>query len=164
MTGLDAVRRHQLATARAEAESILQDARQQAGAIAATGESDAAALLEGARQEGETAASLDTDRAWKTARRRARGTMLAAQRETYEELRSRIAFAIRHDQRYPVLLERLGHAAQRQLGPGARVEVDRDGDGAVTATRKDRRIQWSLAAIVEAGLDELGPTIAEVWQ
>jgi hypothetical protein len=88
----------------------------------------------------------------------------AAQREMYEELRARVARGVRADARYPLLLERLGHASHRQLGPGARVEIDRDGDHGVTATRKDRRVQWSLAAIVDAGLSELGPSIAELWR
>jgi vacuolar-type H+-ATPase subunit E/Vma4 len=164
MTGLDAVRQVHLAAARGQAEMILKDARQQAKEIAARGDADAAALEEGARREGEAAAGLDTDRAWKTARRRARGATLAAQREMYDELRARVASAIRQDARFPALLESLSHAAQRQLGPGAKVEIDPVGDHGVTVTRKDRRVEWSLAAIVEAGIDELGPRIAEMWR
>jgi vacuolar-type H+-ATPase subunit E/Vma4 len=164
MSGLDALRRHHLAEARAQAEKILQHARQQASEIAAKRDNEARAIVEQARDEGEAAAGLDTDRAWTSARRRARGVILAAQREMYDELRSRVALAIRQDSRFPVLLERLGHAAQRQLGPGAAVEIDRDGDRGVTATRKDRRVEWSLGAIVEAGLTGMGPGIGDLWR
>jgi vacuolar-type H+-ATPase subunit E/Vma4 len=164
MTGLDSVRLHHLAAARAHAEQILEDARQQAGEIARKGDADSSALVEGARHEGEAAAGLDTDRAWTSARRKARGAILAAQREMYDELRARVALAVRRDVRYPVLLEHLGHAAQRQLGPGAAVEIEHVGDGGVIATRKDRRVVWSLATIVDAGLSELGPRVAEMWR
>ncbi|HEX9100290.1 MAG TPA: hypothetical protein VF956_12450 [Candidatus Dormibacteraeota bacterium] len=164
MTGLDALREHHLAAARTQAEQILQHARQQAGEIAGKGDADALAVVEKARHEGEAAAGLDTDRAWTAARRKARGAILAAEREMYDELRARVALAVRRDARYPVLLEHLGHAAQRRLGPGAMVEIDRDGDQGVSATRKDRRVELSLAAIVDAGLGELGPRVAELWR
>lgn len=164
MTGLDSVRQHHLAAARAQAERILENARQQAGDIVRKGDADASILVEAARQEGEVAAGLDTDRAWTSARRRARGAILAAQREMYDELRARAALAVRRDARYPLLLAHLGLAAQRRLGPGAAVEIDHDGDGGVTTTRKDRRIVWPLAAIVDAGLSELGPRVEEIWR
>jgi vacuolar-type H+-ATPase subunit E/Vma4 len=164
VTGLEAVREHYLAEARARAGRILEDSRLQAREIVARGASGAAAVTEGARHEGEAAARLDTDRAWTAARRRARSLILSAQREAYDELRARLALAIRRDVRYPRLLERLGHAAQRQLGPGAIVETDRDGDHGVVATRRDRRVGWSLSDVVAAGLDELGPSVAELWR
>jgi vacuolar-type H+-ATPase subunit E/Vma4 len=164
MKGLEAVRRHHLATVKEQAAQIFQDARRRVDEIGARAATDAAALTEAARSEGEAAASIDTDRAWTTARRRARGLILAAQREAYDDLRASVGLAIRRDARYPLLLERLGHAAQRQLGPGAVVEIDSAGDRGVAATRKGRRVAWSLSDIVDACLEDLGPSIVEVWQ
>ncbi|MGZ6256709.1 MAG: hypothetical protein ACXWMB_06805, partial [Candidatus Limnocylindria bacterium] len=124
----------------------------------------AAALVESAQKEGEAAADVDTNREWTTARRRARGLILSAQREMNEELRAAVARAARADPRYPALLERLARDGQRQLGPGAEVELDRDGEGGVRVMRKGRRIDWSLAAIVAGGLDRLGPRVTELWR
>ncbi|MGZ6300194.1 MAG: hypothetical protein ACXWMN_06850 [Candidatus Limnocylindria bacterium] len=164
MTGLDAMREHHLAAARAQAESIVQAARVQAQQIIASGVADVATLLDHARKEGEAAADLDTNREWITARRRARGLILSAQREMYQELRDAVARAARADPRYPVLLETLAHAGQRQLGPGAEVDLDRHGDGGVRVTRKGRRIDWSLAVLVGGSLDRLGPRVTELWR
>jgi vacuolar-type H+-ATPase subunit E/Vma4 len=164
MTGLESVREHHLAAAREQAESIVRGARAQAQEITASGAAAVAALVEHARREGEAAADLDTNREWITARRRARGLVLSAQREMYEELRGAVASAARADPRYPALLERLARAGQRQLGPGAEVGLDRDGEGGVRVSRKGRRIEWSLAAIVGGGLDRLGPRVTELWR
>lgn len=164
MNGLEAVREHHLAAARGEAESILRGARAQAQEITASGAAAAAALLESARKEGEAAADVDTNREWVTARRRARGLILSAQREMFEELRDSVARAVRADPRYPALLERLARDGQRQLGPGAEVELHRDGEDGVRVTRKGRWIDWSVAAIVARGLDRLGPQVTELWR
>ena len=164
MNGLESVREHHLAAAHEQAESILRDARAQAHEITASGAAAAAALVEHAQKEGEAAADLDTSREWITARRRARGLILSAQREMYEELRAAVARAVRADPRYQALLQRLAHDGQRQLGPGAEVEVDRDGEDGVRVTRKGRRIDWSVAAIVAGGLDRLGPRVTELWR
>lgn len=164
MTSLEAVRSHHLAAAHARSDAILRDARLQAQQIAAGSAADAAALIEHAEKEGEEAAELDNSREWTAARRRARSVLLAAQREVYEELRAAIATAVRADPRYPVLLERLAGAAHRQLGPGAEVVVDAAGDRGVTATRKDRHVDWSLEKIVEESVDGLGPQVVELWR
>lgn len=164
MTGLESVREHHLASARAQAETIVRGARAQAQEITASGAAAVVALVEQARREGEAAAELDTNREWITARRRARGLILAAQRDMYEELRGAVARAAREDPRYPALLERLARAGQRQLGPGAEVELDREGEGGVRVSRKGRLVDWSLAAIVRGGLDRLGPRVTELWR
>jgi hypothetical protein len=162
--GLESVREHHLAAARARAESTLGEARSRAHDLATSGAAAVAALVEHAQKEGAAAADIDTNREWIAARRRARGLILTAQREMYDELRDAVARGARADPRYPALLERLARAGQRQFGPGADVELDRDGEGGVRITRKGRRIDWSLAAIVGGGLDSLGPRITELWR
>ncbi len=164
MSGLEAVRRHHLAAAHARADAILRDARAQAQQIAAKSETDARALVEQAEKEGEEAAELDTSREWTSARRRARSVMLAAQSEAYQDLRTAVAGAVRSDSRYLSLLSWLADAALRKLGPGAEVAVDTGGDRGVTATRKDRLVEWSLEKIVDESVYRLGPSVEELWR
>jgi vacuolar-type H+-ATPase subunit E/Vma4 len=164
MTGLEAVRRHHLAAAHVRADAILRDARAQAQQIAAKSDADARALIEQAEKEGEEAAELDTSLEWTSARRRARGVILAAQNEAYQDLRAAVTAAVSCDSRYPSLLGCLADAARRKLGPGAEVAVDAGGDRGVTATRKDRRVDWSLEKIVDESVYRLGPSIEELWR
>jgi vacuolar-type H+-ATPase subunit E/Vma4 len=164
LNGLEAVRSGHLAAARVHGDALLQDARAQARQIAARSASDAAALIEQAEKEGEEAAELDTSREWTAARRRARGTVLAAQQEVLEQLHAAVAAAVRADPRYPALLERLADEARRTLGPGADVRVDERGDLGVSATRKDRHVDWSLDSIVSECIDKLGPGVVGLWR
>jgi hypothetical protein len=162
--GLEAVRAHHLAEAEAQAETIIKEARAQAARLLAQSSEDAEELLARARQEGREAAALDTDREVATARRRARGVILAAERDAYESLRIEASKAIRADARYPALLERIGDSASRQLGPGTDVVTDPQGDGGVSATRKNRRAGRSLKDIVDESLRRLGPAVTELWR
>ena len=164
MTGLETVRNHHLAAARARADEVLRDAHVQAQQIAGKSSADAAALIENAEKEGEEAASLDTSREWTADRRRARGIILAAQQGVYRDLNTAAAAAVRADPRYRVLLERLADESRRRLGPGADVEVDFSGDAGVRATRKDRHIARSLDGIVTDSIERLGSEIEELWR
>jgi vacuolar-type H+-ATPase subunit E/Vma4 len=164
MNGLEPVRMHHLAAARAQAEAIVSEARAQSGQIHARSAADAEALITHAQQEGEDAAALDTSREWITARRRARGIILAAQRDAFDRLRAAAATAVRSDPRYPALLARLADTARRQLGPGAEVTTDPDGERGVRATRKSRHVNLSLEEMVEQSLERLGPAVEELWR
>lgn len=164
MTGLETVRNHHLAAARAHADEVLRQAHVQAQQTASKSFADAAALIEKAEKEGEEAAALDTSREWTAARRRARGIILAAQQGVYRDLHAAAAAAVRADPRYPLLLERLADGARRRLGPGADVDVDFSGDEGVRATRQDRHIAWSLDSIVAESVERLGPEIEELWR
>ncbi len=164
MTGLETVRSHHLAAARARADALLRDARVQAKQILSRSSADAAALIVNAEKGGEEAAALDTSREWTAARRRARSIILAAQQGAFSDLQAAAAAAVRADTRYPVLLERLADEAQRRLGPGADVDVDASGDLGVTAMRKNRHIAWSLDSIVRESIERLGPEVEELWR
>jgi vacuolar-type H+-ATPase subunit E/Vma4 len=164
MTGLEAVRTRHLADVHARAHVIVREAREQAQQIEAGSAAEAVALIEGAEIEGEKAAALDTSREWTAARRRGRGIILAAQHDVYEDLRAAAATALRADLRYQVLLQRLADTALRKLGPGADVVVDARGDRGVTATRKNRHVDWSLERIAKEGVDRLGPAVEDLWR
>jgi vacuolar-type H+-ATPase subunit E/Vma4 len=164
VTGLETVRSHHLAAAHTHADAILRAARAQATQIAAKSAADGAALIEHAEKEGEEAAELDTSREWSTARRRARSIILAGQRVVYDDLRAAVVGAIRSDSRYPALLKQLADAARRQLGPGAEVAVDAGGDRGVTATRKNKHVDWPLHEVADESIDRLGPAVEELWR
>lgn len=161
MKGLDPVRAHHLAGARSHADAIVRDARAQADQIIAKSTADANALTDQAEHEGQASADLDTNRSWIAARRRARGILLAAQREAYDELRNSVAGAVQSDARYASLLQHFANLASRRLGPGAEVRVDQD---AVLGTRKERHVRWSLQDFVDESLSLIGPDVEELWR
>jgi len=159
--GLDSVRANHLETARARAEAIVRDARAQADQMLTSSTADAKALTERAEQEGDASADLDTNRGWTAARRRARGILLAAQRDLYDELRGAIAAAVQSDARYPSFLQQLADEARRRLGPGAEVGV---AGSEVNGTRKERHVRWSLQDLIDESLGRLGPEVEELWR
>lgn len=161
MKGLDPVRATHLERARARAEAIARGARAEAHQIFASSTADADALTEQAEREGESSADLDTNHAWTAARRRARGILLAAQKDVYEELRSAAAGAIQSDTRYESFLQRLADEARRRLGPGAEVHVD---GSEIRGTRKERHVHWSLQDLIDESLGRLGADVEELWR
>jgi vacuolar-type H+-ATPase subunit E/Vma4 len=161
MKGLDSVRTRHLADARARAEGIVRDAHRQADEILAQSAGETAELASQAEHAGETSADLDTSRGWATARRRARGIRLAAQREAYEELRTSAAAAVHSDRRSGALLQRVADEARSRLGPAAKVMIDSD---SVRASRDKVHVRWSLADAVERSLSRLGPEIEALWR
>ena len=161
MKGLDAVHAHYLAEQRTRAAAIVDAARAAAQEATAQARGDAARLIEDAKHQGESTAEGDTNRELASARRRARGIVLSAQRAVYDELCARSEKAVREDSRYPLLLRLIADDAQRRLGPGADVVTAED---AVTATRKHRHVHWSLGEAVGDALSGLGPELTELWR
>ena len=160
MTGLEAVRAHQLAEQRLKAESIVAAAREAAARMLAQAGAEAIAMTETAQREGEQSAELDTGHEWTAARRHARGIVLSAQRDVYDELRLACAEAVRMDSRYPDLQRVVIDRARRLLGPGADVVVDGD---TLIVTRKHRRVHWTLPDTIDERLQQLGGEIEALW-
>ena len=124
-------------------------------------------LVAAAKAAGMEDAAAETRRALADARRQARATTLAAQREMYDRLRrDTIAEvrAIRGSPRYPALLDRLTAELRSQLGETAMLEVDPDPQGGVIARDGSRLIDCSLPALAERCLAALGPRIEELWR
>jgi len=159
--GLDPVRARHLADARARAEGVVRDAHRQADGILAQAAAEASELVSRAERDGGTSADLDTSRGWATARRRARGIRLAAQRDAYEELQASAAAAVGSDRRSDALLQRVADDARSRLGQAAKVVVDR---GSVRASRDKVHVRWSLGDAVELSLSRLGPEIEALWR
>ena len=119
------VREELLARARADAERLLAEADAEGAASLAAARSEANAILEAARAEGESDAAVVLSAKRARDRRQARATVLAAQREAYDKLRSRVVqalSALRDDPGYGPWRDRLAEHARRVLGADAVVE------------------------------------------
>lgn len=152
--------------ARAEAERALAHADEQAAAKLADADERGAALVRRARAEGAAAAAIAGAHDHALARRRSRALVLAVERDLYEELRRRARAAVRslrHDPGYEALLERLSAVARAQLGEGAVLELDPPDAGGVQASSGARRVDYTLDALAERCLGQLGGRLEELW-
>jgi len=150
---------------RAETDERLAAADRRAEALLLDAEERGAALAERARAEGAAAARLAGAHDEARARRRARSLVLAARRELYEELRRRAleaAHALRDDSAYPALLDGLAAVARAQLGEDAELEIDPP-DGGLRASCGARHVDYTLGALVERSLDQLGDRLERLW-
>jgi vacuolar-type H+-ATPase subunit E/Vma4 len=156
---------------RAEAETDTASRRAEVAArcdrIITAAEAEARRLTTQGRTEGERAAEHEAVRRRAAATRRAREIRLEAQRRQVEELRRRAraeALALRADDRYPALLDRLSRAAQEQLGDEADVVVDPPELGGVIGRRGNASVDYTLPAIADRIVDDLGPELEELWR
>jgi vacuolar-type H+-ATPase subunit E/Vma4 len=155
-----------LAQAEDDADLMLRAADDQAAATLAEADAQGRQLIELARSEGAAAASTEGAYEEARARRRSRTLVLAAQQELYDELRRQAreaARGLRHDPRYPELLDRLSAAAGAQLGEGAQLDVDPPGAGGVRAVSGRRHVDYTLDALADRCLERLGSGLERLW-
>lgn len=148
--------------ARREAARIRTEAHAAADAQVAQARAEAAQTVAVARAAGrsEAAASARTERV--RARRRARSIVLAARRETYEELRRRVRSAVASlFAENPATVDRLRRLAVDRAGPGARV-LTAPGGG-VIAVAPGRRVDCSVSALADHAVDLLGAEVERLW-
>ncbi len=134
--------------------------------IVAEAEAGAHELSHEARVEGERAAAREAARRRAATARRARETRLAARRGLVDELRRRAREAVlelRERPDYPELLERLSDAARSQLGDDAELEVDLPGRGGVIGRRGDASVDYTLPAMADRTIDEMGVALERLW-
>lgn len=158
------VRSGLLAQARADAERVLAEADADADATMAAARSEANAILEAARAEGESDAAVVLSAKRARDRRQARAIVLAAQREAYDTLRSRVVqavSAIRDDPGYGPWRHRLAEQARRALGSDA--AVSEAPEGGVLAEADGRRAAYTLAGLADHMIDAMGPDIEGLW-
>jgi vacuolar-type H+-ATPase subunit E/Vma4 len=158
------VRQALLARAASEAERLLAEADADAGAILIRARREADAIRAEARAEGEADAAqlLAAERA--RGRRRARAVVLGAERESYDELRSRIARALpslRTDPAYRDWVDSLGAQVRALLGADA--TVTEHPDGGVSGEVTGRRVAYTLAGLADRALEALGPDVETMW-
>jgi vacuolar-type H+-ATPase subunit E/Vma4 len=152
------------ADARADADTVLGEARRRADEIRTTAHRRAADILHESRADGERQANVAVAAALTRQRRAARTAMLAAQRELYEELRRRCAEAaraMRDDPDYPELRRQLTEYAATALGPEA--AIHESDDGGIVVSNGRRRVDLSLPTLVERELDGLGGEVQRLW-
>lgn len=161
---LEPVRRALIADAQNRAQDLLAAAREQAQQRQDTARAEAAALLAAARATGEQSARVAAHAHTVRARRAARGLLLAAERELYDELSVRAGQAVtrlRADPDYPDVLRRLRAWVTAELGPGAEV-VEHPGGG-VLGSCEGRTIDLSLPAMASRELERLSGEVAALW-
>jgi vacuolar-type H+-ATPase subunit E/Vma4 len=110
--------------------------------------------LANARTQGEAQAALLAAEERSRARRKARGVVLAAQRQAYEELRRQVGDAIRRLLADSGWQDRLNVLLLRQLGAEARIH-DQEGGGVVAQSADGRRIDASIGVLVDLALSHL---------
>lgn len=155
-----------LADARERAGQLLEQAEEQARKRLAQAQRDAQELIARAREEGLAAGRAQAARDAGRGRTLARWEVLAAQRAAYDELRRRArteVMALRDERGYPELLERLAAAARRDLGDGAEIEIDPPAQGGVRARAGSRQVDYTLTALAERCVRDLGPALAQLW-
>ncbi len=163
---LDTAREALLGDARREAEAILARADTEAGARLQDARRQAEELRVRARAQGEAEGRAGAARTRAGGRFAARMLVLAAKRASYDALLEqarRAALALREDPGYPQLLERLAAAARDDLGPDAELTLDPPGLGGVLGQAGSRAVDYTLAAIAERCVRDLGPRVAELW-
>ncbi|MCI4354229.1 MAG: hypothetical protein L3K06_02550 [Thermoplasmata archaeon] len=154
-------------------EALLQEIRERADAMRGEATRDAIdratqareradRMIREARADGEAAAERETALGHVRARRRARRVVLEARRAALVRLRRAAldaAMAARSEPAYGVLLERLAALARDQLGAGARLTVDPPDAGGVVAEVDGRRVDYTIAALVERILAQASSAI-----
>ena len=158
------VREALLARAEAEAQKLLAEVDAEADASIARAQAEADAIRAEARAQGEADAAevLVAERA--RARRQARAVVLAAQRDTYDELRSRVVRdlpALRADPAYATWCDRLGEVVRTVLGPDA-VVTEHPGGGVIGEVT-GRRVAYTLMGLADRALDSLGSDVEGLW-
>lgn len=164
---LEALRRALEAETEADTTSRRAEIAVRCDRIIAAAEAEARRLTRQGRAEGERAAEHEAVRRRAAATRRAREIRLEAQRRQVEELRRRAREAVlelRDDARYRELVERLSRAAREQLGDDAEIVVDPPGAGGVIGRRGDASVDYTLPAIADRVVDDLGVELEELWR
>jgi len=144
---------------------IVAQARERASALARQAQQDAEDLARRAREEGEAAADLVLAREGAALRRDSTAIILDAKAAVLAELRAAVRDAVvglRTAPDYPELLDGLVQRAISRLGPKAVIVRDPEPLGGIIAEVPGRRIDYTLPALADLALAELGTTFENV--
>ncbi|MEI8406606.1 MULTISPECIES: V-type ATP synthase subunit E family protein [unclassified Kribbella] len=161
---LDPVRSALLAAAHADAAAVRLKAQRQKDELLADARRTSAGMLAAARTDGQADATAAVAARMADSRREARRTVLAAQRELYDELRRRCrtaATGLAEEPDYAELRQQLVEAARAWLGTDAMVTDSPD--GGVVASVGSRRLDLSLPALAERALDRSSVEVTALW-
>lgn len=155
-------RRAALADAHAEAEHLLDLARQRSAAAVAAARLGAGEQRQETLEAARHAAEADARRVLSAARRSAHALVLSARREIYAELGRDVterAFGRRED--YEAISSQLIGDARRRLGE--HVEIVPAPDGGIIARAPGRQIDYSLPTQVGRCLAQLDDEVRALW-
>lgn len=158
---LDPVRAALLSAAGVDARREVAAAQQQADTVIAQARARAKSILDDAETQGRADAEALLARERIRAQQAAREVELRAQRETYEELRRRVAERVTRWRGDPRL--RQGLAARIHAVLGAAAEVIDTPDGGAIGLAGRRRLDLSLQAVASRAVDDLGAEVRQLW-
>lgn len=163
---VERLRRSVLASVASEAEVERARARAEHDARIEEARERAAVILEDARRKHE--AEVEAVIAERSARvqREARGLVLAAQAEAYALFAQdalEAVLALRGTQDYERLCSRLASDARALLGERVQLEIDPPAVGGVIGSVEGRLVDYSLPALVDRAIADLGTAVARVW-
>jgi len=147
-----------------QAAQLRAAAREQAAVIVRQAREDAAAELGKSAANAAAAAAPVTAAELARARDAARATVLAAQREAYDDLHMRVREAVGSLPDHPGydrLIRRITRLAEQAAGPGRRLESPPG--GGVVARSDGMIVDCSLARLADVAMAELGGAIRELW-
>jgi vacuolar-type H+-ATPase subunit E/Vma4 len=163
---VEALRTSFLAAVSEDAERAVSDCRDECRARTLEAKRQADEVVGRARRAGESDSEGDVGQILVSSRRRAHARVLAAQREIYEQFRREAlaaAFALQGTPQYGALLERLASSARDRLGDQAELQIDPPEHGGVIGRSGPRRVDYSLAALVDDCIAELGEEVETLW-
>jgi vacuolar-type H+-ATPase subunit E/Vma4 len=164
---LQPVRRALLDDATHDAEQIAGRASQRAADVVDSARRESATQLEQVRRRRERSAEAHAEQMLAMAHNNAHEAILRARevvrRQLIDETR-RSVMAVRNDERYDTLLDRLEDLARAQLGADARIDRDPAPDGGVIATNGSRRVDYTLPALADRALEALADEVALLWE
>ena len=164
---VDRLRATLLVGAESEAESFVGRAEARAGDERDRARAEAEAAVGRAGAEGREAGTLESARSAALARRRASRLVLAARQTVYEDFRRAAldaVLALRGEDGYAALLNRLSESARQALGEDAEVELDPDGVGGVRARAGRRSVDLTLPVLADDCIARLGGRLEELWR
>lgn len=163
---LEPVRDALLRDASVEADRIVSAASDAAREVVASATAEADAEVDRVRHSAKLAAQAHTELTLAQLRNDAHRVVLQAQEQLRHQLIDSVhasARLVRHDPRYPKLLDHLEAMARRQLGTDALIERDPETDGGVLAEAGSRRADYRLTPLADRALDALADEVAELW-
>jgi vacuolar-type H+-ATPase subunit E/Vma4 len=148
-------------------EATVAGARRDANALLQQAQRDAEELTRRAREEGEAAADAVFARERATSRRDSSTTVLDSKRAALLEVQAGVCDAVlglRTAPDYARLLDGLAARARAQLGPDAQIVRDPKDVGGVIAEEGVRRVDYTLPALADRALAELGEKLEGMWR
>ena len=149
-----------------QVEGLTARARDEAGMRIRRAQHEADDLARRAREEGNATADATLVRANAEARRQSTTIVLEAKCAALEELHARVREAVmglRDAPDYPQLLDALTTRARARLGADAHIVRDLPELGGIVAEIAGRRVDYTLPALADRALDEMGDALSRLW-